>query len=285
MEDASPFYGSTTQSVQLPPRSIPLSTISQLPRVKPNIVGWVPADDPAYQDELWSKEEDALLARVIQETPEGLSRQWDRLAALHFPERSPRDLRMRWQTYLKPERNVRDRLTQDVSALRKKHGHQVTAFEGRWCLISSGSPTPRPHERLLDIQSQECAQDVLEPGRVHMHADQLLPRGSVRRGKTHELSGLTSFDFAVQTLFEAEKARRYRLSGRLLEKKAIAERKLAGEIIWDEVKWLPEEDVVLREGFELFGTDWTRISQGLKARRRTADECRERMEELHSDGP
>ena len=151
--------------------------------------------------------------------------------------------------------------------------------------------------------TQQVVQSVHETGRVHRTND--LPQhasgdsiaddnnlgtnlgnnnnlldGHVVRARSHQTTGLTSYDYAVQALVEVERMRMYRLSGQLEEKADRSRRKRQGEILVDEVEWLVEEDRVLREGLELFGNDWPRISRGLKPRRRTPHECRERIAQL-----
>lgn len=289
----APFRGSLTVSVELPARSHPWEQFAPThprQRVRPTVSGWIPKDDRAYDDMIWSKEEDERLARVVHTTAEGLTRQWRRLAALHFPDRRPRDLRMRYQTYLQAERRSKDRFVGDASSLKKEFGPDLTAFQGRWCVIPSGRPTPEPHEAELHIQGEDMLQSVMEEGQVwtgprlgQLSKERQQQPGRYLHSRTPREIGMTSLDVAMQSLHEAEAWRRYQLSGKLAVKKAMSEAKQKGEVLLEEVGWLQEEDDVLREAFELYGTDWVVLSRTLRARRRTPAECRERMEQLHRE--
>jgi hypothetical protein len=145
--------------------------------VEPTVSGWVPADDPAYfsdaphQAVSWSEEEDRLIARLVQTTPEGVARQWQRLCALYLPHRSARDVRIRWDTYLKPQQAVRDPRVQQLRAMRRHLPHgSLCVLDGRWVSVPYGHATPEPYERHLDIQSQPVINDYQsEMSQSHGH--------------------------------------------------------------------------------------------------------------------
>lgn len=312
---------STTVAIDLPPSMRAATTTAATPplpwdwyasaeRVSPTASGWHAPTHPAYDDTLWSEDEDQLIARVLHATPEGLARNWQRIAAAYFPHRAARALRLRWETKLKPQRAVRDARVKEVAAMRRRYGDALCVVGGRWAAVPVGRPTPQPYEEKLDVTTQPVDESAAVLQRVVASGDgkvvgellgggldveALLGQGNARshdqsqsvhapprarQVRSHKASGLCSYDYALQAVHEAERARTYALSGQLAVKAELARRKRDGEVIMEEVVWLPEEDMALREGFEMFGTDWARLSRGLKARRRTADECRERMEEL-----
>ena len=202
-----------------------------------------------------------------------------------FKGLNARDLRIRWETMLKPRRMIRQKLdTEHLRPYKFKKGLDVAVVDGRWCAIATGTQTPMPADYIPIGQSHQ-----------HIHATASVTGD---HGTSVMLSsGISSLELQVQKLQEQEDDRMYALNA---DKQVTAEQKTAwrhaSRLSMDNVAWTRQEDLVLREAVELFGQSqnavkddepdrfsdwlWDRVAVALKARKRSPDECRERMLQL-----
>jgi hypothetical protein len=265
----------TTVNIQLPKPSAPWDAYEGTDRVQPTrIDGYVPANDRAYDSSKWTAQMDQELIRIMTTTEAGYLQNYSQILH-HVTSDSPssddsesgdkdlwkglseRDLRMRWNTYLKPRGYQPGRQVREVWEMKRKWGPGVQTVNGRWCMVPSpgtskaGTASPLNYSQ-DQVRLREC--------------------------------GPTALEIAVQRLQEAEDDRLYAVDADREARKERRRQRREGYLNLDEVQWVEEEDLVLREAFEAFGNDWDRISRALSPRDRNADECRERLEFLsHSD--
>lgn len=265
---------SKTVSVQLPPTTFPWRTL--MDRVskhqQPTRSGYINRDDPAYNDS-WSKEEDALIVQLMHTTAEGRMQNFDKLTAEHLQHRRSRDVRIRYQTLLKP-RMVQTVHEREVVQMRKVHGNDLQPVNGRWCVVPSGLASPLPSDRVQSLSL------------LTMNAGTgALTKSALNRGQRSQLSqqkvGISSLDYACQILVECAIQDKHKQSTSPEYRHALSQQVKAGQLALSKAQWSEEEDMCLREAYEVFGNKWQSVSRGLTATKRTADECRQRIEQTH----
>jgi hypothetical protein len=92
-------------------------------------------------------------------TPHGRLHRYDAITATYLPHRRPRDVRMRYQTLLKP-RLVRGVEEREVLAMRKRVGEDVDVVGGRWCSVPRGWASPAPSESVGGGRAQVLVNPV-----------------------------------------------------------------------------------------------------------------------------
>ncbi|KAI3658116.1 hypothetical protein MP638_005055 [Amoeboaphelidium occidentale] len=245
---------SQTVNVQLPPTTIPWESFQNEPRVKPTRTGYVPKNDMAYEG--WSDAEDKKLVDIMMNSVDGKLRNYDKIATVHFPDKRPRDIRMRWNTYLRPQRMLVDKNVSELWKMKKAYGDEIEIIDGRWCHVPKGIAQYQPSDKYVSYR----------PYRPMARYD----------------TGLTVLEIMSQKVAEQEELRRQKARASAESRNKTFESKKNDIVILEEVEWTKEEDMVLREGLEMFGNQWDKISNALRSRKRTPDECRERMELLCS---
>lgn len=222
----------------------------------------------------WLPQEDLLLRDLMNTSDFDVkTRNWNRISRVHFPHRSPRDVRSRYQTIFKipSKMDHKDREWRAMGS-RMRAGENVLHVKGRWCSVPFGASTPQPSEYISNSAA------------VH-HLD---PFGAAETSGTHYRGhvfsvgevGPSSLDLAVEQLRDVEITRVHGLTSNRTAKRSRQIRKDQGMIIMEDVRWLPEEDLVLMVAVDELGESWTSVARYLKCRKRTAAECKQRMQQL-----
>ena len=237
-------------TIQIPPSIVPAKDYNGTDRVQPSHTGWYDPKDPAYCADYWTLERDQQLSQLMLESDLGRTNQYNLIAQRYFPERNERDVRMRWNTWLRPRHLLVDKTQQDALKMKAKAQGHLELMDGRYVRVPRAIISPA-HRQLR---------------RVERHASNL---------KT----GLSSLTIMTQHLIDCEMDKKQHV-----EKKQLADHWMKREqvIRMDQVRWSENEDMLLMEAFELYGPQWERVAKSLEMTRRSAQECRERCEQLFS---
>lgn len=257
--------------------------------------GYCPKTDPAYDPSKWSAKDDQLLSKCMKTTSEGQLQQWSLIAQRYFPDRRPRDLRLRWSTLLKHHDRSVPSSSDDIEFLKSqvkpstKQWDGVQQVNGRWCWVPKGWATPHPSEQTLSTASTSPLLHIQGDGQIIAKNDK--KQESILQRPAHLTVGWTALDLACQQLAETvhqmqEQQRSRPWLEKTKESSSSDECKMeTAAATWldqqaNNSRWLEQEDWVLREAVEVYGRQWDQVSKALKIRKRTPDECRLRMEYL-----
>jgi hypothetical protein len=139
---------------------VPTTTYESVERVKPSRTGWYDVTDPAYDTKYWTSEKDELLRRTMLETDHGRLNQFDQVAALHFPDRRGRDIRMRWNTWVKPRSLLVDAEQKTALNMKKRARGSLVLLNGRYCRIPGGGKECIEERRGMPSALEICTEQM-----------------------------------------------------------------------------------------------------------------------------
>lgn len=167
--------------------------------------------------------------------------------AQKFTGKTARDIRMRWNTFLRPKNFQYEKPHKEALWMKGQAQGNVEIVDGRWCYVPKASVTYLKQAKPLQHKERD------------------------RMSVSHGVSSLAILSQSLHDI-ESSKPKSDKLEAHWMRQEGVLK--------MDQIKWSVSEDLVLLEAFETFGPQWNRISQSLKAKKRLPSECRERMEQL-----